>query len=105
MGLTALREKKTYTDKTKLNPAARDDILRSKDTKLNSIYIVFFTSDPLHCPERIHNSQRVVFFFLLYGRSQPYKCITATYLSNGPLTLLIEIVDRVSMVRLRDRWW
>ncbi len=24
---------KTYTDKTKLNPAARDDTLRSKDTK------------------------------------------------------------------------
>ncbi len=32
-----------------------------------------------------------------------YKCIAATYLSRGPLTLLIEIVDRVSMVQLRDR--
>ncbi len=33
MGLTDLREKKTYTDKTKLNPAACDDTLRSKDKK------------------------------------------------------------------------
>ncbi len=31
MGLAALREKKAYIDKTKLNPAARDDTLRSKD--------------------------------------------------------------------------
>ncbi len=49
MGLTALREK----NKTKLNPAARDDILRSKDTKrlvcvkkLNRIYIIVL---PLSC--------------------------------------------------------
>ncbi len=27
------KKKKTYTDKTKLNPAARDDTLRSEDTK------------------------------------------------------------------------
>ncbi len=47
MGLKALREKeKKNTDKTKLNPAARDDTLRSKDKticlckKLN-IYIAF----------------------------------------------------------------
>ncbi len=35
MGLRemGLREKKTYTDKTKLNPAARDNTLRSKDMK------------------------------------------------------------------------
>ncbi len=51
---------------------------------------------------RSHNSRRI--FFLLYGGSQTYKCITAPYLSNGPLTLLTEIVDRVSMVHLRDRW-
>ncbi len=38
MGLSALREKKTYTDKTKLNPAARDDTLRSKDMK-RSVYL------------------------------------------------------------------
>ncbi len=48
MGLTALRDKeKTYTDKTKLNPVARDDTLMSKDKtinlckKLNIIYIAF----------------------------------------------------------------
>ncbi len=29
MGLTALREKKTYTGETKLNPTARDDTLKS----------------------------------------------------------------------------
>ncbi len=40
-------------------------------------------------------------FFLLCSGSQTYKCITATYLSNGPLPLLIKIV---SMVHLRDRW-
>ncbi len=33
MGLMALREKKTYTDKTKLNPVACDNTLRCKDTK------------------------------------------------------------------------
>ncbi len=50
MGLVALREKKTYTDKTKLNPAARYDILRSKDTErlVCTVFIyIFFTSDPL----------------------------------------------------------
>ncbi len=59
MGLTALRDKKTYTDKTKLNPAARDDTLRSKDTKqskLNSIYIIF-TSDTLQCLTVLSTSQ------------------------------------------------
>ncbi len=42
MGLTALREK----NKTKLNPATRDDTLRYKDTKrvkkLNRIYIIVY---------------------------------------------------------------
>ncbi len=34
MGPTALKvKKKTYTDKTKLNSVARDDTLRSYDTK------------------------------------------------------------------------
>ncbi len=33
MGLMALRDKKTYTDKTKLNPAAPDDI-RAVDQRL-----------------------------------------------------------------------
>ncbi len=28
--------------------------------------------------------------------SQTYKCINATYISNGPLPLLIEIVDSVN---------
>ncbi len=37
MGLTALREKKTYTDKTILNLAARDDTLRSKHTKQSAV--------------------------------------------------------------------
>ncbi len=56
------REKK-YTDKTKLNSAARDDTLRSKDTKTislcNSIYIVFYAAMS-NCPwARSHNSRRV----------------------------------------------
>ncbi len=43
--------KKTYTDKTKLNPAARDDTLRSLDTKRSvcarnwTVFISSFTSD------------------------------------------------------------
>ncbi len=36
-GTHVLREKKTYTDKTKLNPAACGDTLMSKDTK-QSVY-------------------------------------------------------------------
>ncbi len=50
-------KKKTYIDKTKLNPAARDDTLRSKDTNRSVcarnwtyLYRVFLTSDPPHCP-------------------------------------------------------
>ncbi len=50
-------KKKTYTDNTKLNPAARDDTLRSKDMKrlvCARNWTVFisgvFTSDPPHCP-------------------------------------------------------
>ncbi len=46
-------KKKTYTDKTKLNPAATwryTEVLRHETIslckKLNSIYIIFFTSDP-----------------------------------------------------------
>ncbi len=46
-GSHGFESKKTYTNKTKLNPVARDDTLRSKDMKqlckkMNSIYIVFF---------------------------------------------------------------
>ncbi len=54
MGSTALREKKTSTDKTKLNPAARDDTLMSKDTKRSvfvgkrTVFISLFNSDPPH---------------------------------------------------------
>ncbi len=33
------REKKTYTDKTKLNLVAHDDTLRSKDTKQSEQYL------------------------------------------------------------------
>ncbi len=92
---TVLRDKKTYTDKTKLSSAARDDTLRSKDTKrsvcarkLNSVYIVF-TSDPAPCltvPERVHNSWRVTRLLLLYGGSQTYKCIIST-ISNRSVRL------------------
>ncbi len=87
LGPTALRDNKTYTDKTKLNLAARDNTLRSKDTKRLvcarnwTVFILFFTSDPPLGPT-----------------------VLSSYLSNGPLTLLIEIVDRVSMLHLRDRW-
>ncbi len=105
MGLTALREKKIIHRQTKLNPAARDDTLRSKDTNDRSVqetqqYLYcFFTSDPPHCPTVLSAFTTASMWrvFLLYGGSQSYKCITATYLSNGPLTLLIEIVDRVSI--------
>ncbi len=108
------RKKKTYTDKTKLNPAARDDSLRSKDmkrlvcTRNGTVFISLFTSDPPHgqtvlslfTQHPVHDASSSSCFC---GGSRTYKCITTTYLSNGPLTLLIEIVDRVSMVHLRDR--
>ncbi len=50
MGPTALREKTTYTDKAKLNPAARDGTLRSKDNnqsvqETKPCLYIFFTSD------------------------------------------------------------
>uniref|UniRef100_A0A8C1SIU4 Low density lipoprotein receptor-related protein 1Ba n=1 Tax=Cyprinus carpio TaxID=7962 RepID=A0A8C1SIU4_CYPCA len=32
----------------------------------------------------------IIFCLLLYGGSQTYKCITATYLSKGPLTLYLQ---------------
>ncbi len=102
-GTHGFERKKTYTDKTKLNPAARDDTLRSKDTKrsvcarnrtvYNFLPLNHYT---LQLPERIHNSRRVT---LLYGESQTYKCITATYVSNGPLTLYLQSQLGVSMVQ------
>ncbi len=102
----ALREKKTYTDKTKLNPAARDDTLRSKDTKRSVCarnWTVFISFLPLiHRNVHWACSQQRVFFFLLYGRSQTYKCITATYLSNGPLTLYLQSQLGVSMVNTNN---
>ncbi len=112
MGPTALRVKKTIHRQTKLNPAACDDTLRSKDTKRSVCarteqYLYrFFTSDPPHCPTVLSvfttaGAWRVI-FFLLYGRSQTYKCVTATYLSNGPLTLYLQSQLGVSMVHLRD---
>ncbi len=57
-------------------------------------FYCFFYLWSTNCPECIHNSWCVV-VFLLYGRSQAYKCITATYLSNGPLTSIYNL--QVSM--------
>ncbi len=60
--------KKTYTDKTKLNPAARDDALRSKDTKRSvcarnwTVFIYIFTSDPPHGYR--HEPQGLIWFCL-----------------------------------------
>ncbi len=61
-------KKKSYTDKTKLNPAARDDTLRSKDTKRLvcarnwTIFISFFTSGPPHGYH--HEPQGLIWFCL-----------------------------------------
>ncbi len=55
-GTHGFERKKTYTDKTKLNPVARDDTLRSKDTKRSAcarnwtVFISFFTSVQPHGP-------------------------------------------------------
>ncbi len=38
----------------------------------------------------------------LYSRLQTYKCITATYLPNGPLPLYLQSQLGVSMVHFRD---
>ncbi len=61
----------------------------------------FFTSDAPHGPTVLSafttaDAWRV--FFLLYGGSQTYKCINATYLSNGPLTLYLQSQLGESMV-------
>uniref|UniRef100_A0A673L2M3 Neurolysin, mitochondrial-like n=1 Tax=Sinocyclocheilus rhinocerous TaxID=307959 RepID=A0A673L2M3_9TELE len=53
-GNHSFESQKTYTNKTKLNPAARDDTLM--------LFISFFTSDSPqcpNCPERVLNSRRV----------------------------------------------
>ncbi len=69
--------------------------------KLNSIYVVFYlwSAARSNCPELVHTTAGVwCIFFLLYG-------ITTTYLSNGPLTLLIEIVDRsIQFLAQTDRF-
>ncbi len=84
-----------------------DDTLRSKDSKRSvcarnwtvfRMFFFFFTSDPPYCPTVLILSAfttvgalRVDFFScLLYSGSQTNKCITATYLSNGPLTLYLQ---------------
>ncbi len=104
---TALRDKKNIHRQTLrlVTITLRcKDIKRSVCARNWTVFILFFISDPPHCPTVLRafttaGAWRVFFFFLLYGGSQTYKCITATYFSNGPLTLLIEIVDR--MVHLR----
>ncbi len=70
-----------------------------QETEQYFFFIYFFTSDPprSNYPEPVHTTAVVWrIFFLLYGGSQTYKCITVTYLSNGPLRLLIEFVDSVN---------
>ncbi len=96
-----LWEKKHTQTKTKLNPAARDNTLRSKDTKW-SVCARNWTVFILYLPLIRHTVQ--LSFFLLCGGSQTYKCITATYLSNGPLKLYLQSQLGVAMVHLRDRW-
>ncbi len=108
-----LWEKQTYTDKTKWNPAARDDTLRSKDTEWSvcarnwTVFKLFFfylwSAAPSNCSELVHTTAgawRVI--FLLYGGSQTYECINTTYLSNGPLALYLQSQLGVSMSHLRD---
>ncbi len=53
------------------------------------LYIFFYLLilSTVNCPELILTTAGAWHFFLLYGGSQTYKCITATYLSNGLLTL------------------
>ncbi len=97
----------SYTDKRKLNPAARDDTLRSKDMKRSvcarnwTVFILFFTSDPQHGPTLLSafttaSAWRIFFFFLLYSGSQTYKCITATYLSNRFVSLDLNVSSRAA---------
>ncbi len=92
VNVTSLWEKKTYTDKTKLHHVALDDKLRSKDTKWSvcartwTLFILFFTSDPPHGPTLL----------------SAFTTFSADV--SRALLLLIEIVDRVSIVHVRDRW-
>ncbi len=116
MGPTALREKKNIHRQNQIKPFGSwryIEVLRHETIglckKLNSIYIAFLPliHRTVQLSWALHTTAGAwhvfFFFFLLYCGSQTYKCITATYLSNRPLTLLIEIVYRMSMVHLRDR--
>ncbi len=84
--------KKTYTYKTKLNPAARDDTLRSKDTKRLvcarnwTVFISFFNSDLPHGPTVLSSFTQQPAHYASSSSSSSSSCITATYFSNGPLT-------------------
>ncbi len=80
----ALRETKTCTDKTKLNPAARDDTLKSKDkerlvcARSWTVFIyIFFTSDPLHWYR--HEPLGLIWFCLcmFFSLSKPWVPLTA----------------------------
>ncbi len=83
------------------------DVLRHETIglceKRNSIYIIFYlwSTAMSNCPELVHTTAAA---FLLYGGSQSYKCITATYLSNGTMTHYLQSQLGVSVVHLRDRW-
>ncbi len=114
-GTHGFERKKTYTDKTKWNPRLvtihwslrHENDLSVQETE--QYLYSFLPSDPPHCPTVLSafttaGTWLVFFFFLLYGGLQAYKCITATYLSNGPLTLYLQSQLGVSMVHLTLPW-
>ncbi len=86
---------KTCRDKTKSNPAARDDTLRSKDTKRSvcarnwTVFISFvylWSATRSNYPEHVHTTAGDASSCFMVDRRLH---ITTTYLSNGPLTLNI----------------
>ncbi len=92
MGPTALRDKKTYTDKTKWNPATRDDMLRSQDMKKLvcvrnwTVFISFFTSDPPQYPT-------VLSVFITFGA-----------MCSGIVDASAEAICRVYVTHCLDRF-
>ncbi len=109
MGLTALSEKKNIHRQNQIKPCCllvtihwglkkRND----RSVQENEQYLCFFLPLITVLSAFTTAGVRCVIFFLLYGRSQTYKCITTTYLSNGSLTLYLQSQLGVSMIQ--DSW-
>ncbi len=83
--------KKTYTDKTKLNPAARGDTLRSKDTKRSvcarnwTVFISVFLPlirRPVQMSRARHEPQGLIWFCLFFFSLKAVSTIDCHYMTD-----------------------